>query len=81
MSNEASHDFSLNSGVVFSGRSSKSLVYCGYVSSKSLIIGFIDLIKKQEEQVKPREEGSRQINVLLGTQLLVVSSIDRVSCC
>ena len=52
LSNESSHNLSLNYECVFSLWSLKSLVHSGNVSSQSLIVVFIDLIKKEEKQVK-----------------------------
>lgn len=48
------------------------------MKSQLLVKLRIGLVQQQKDQVKPREQRRRQINILVRRQLLIVSSVDRV---
>jgi hypothetical protein len=53
----------------------------GYMSSKLYIHFLVCLIKKKEDQIKSRKECSWKIDVLVGLQFLIISSINWICCC
>ena len=55
-------------------------MYGSNVQSQCLVQAVIHLVQKQEDEIKTREKSSWEVDVFVRLQLLVIATINRVSC-